>query len=279
MNKSASILTTNYITNNLIGRTGNLMFQIAYGYTKALEHNRQYVAPLHQVYSNELTKTLFRKVDFYIAHTTHLFGVENIFTPFKSPHFAPALDIPTVYHGYFQSEKFFRKNKQAIRDLYSPTVDFLHRVLIDFPFLKSDTVAAINIRRGDYTLQSSRHPIVSIEYIEEAYKLLPKHDKLLIVSDDIEWCKQNINFPNVIFNEKYWDQDALWLLSMCDHFIISNSTFSWWGAWLSNNKNKTVIAPDTWFGPDLPEDPSDIWCEDWIKLPTYYRDGQILPIM
>jgi hypothetical protein len=82
-------------------------------------------------------------------------------------------------------------------------------------------------------------------------------------------------FGNIIFNEKYWDCEALWLLSLCDHFIISNSTFSWWGAWLSRSDNKIVISPSTWFGPDVAEDSKDIWCDSWIKIPTYWDDGFI----
>ena len=97
----------------------------------------------------------------------------------------------------------------------------------------------------------------------------------MVVSDDIEWCKENIKLPNVIFNDnnKYFNHEALWLLSLCDHFIISNSTFSWWGAWLSRSDNKIVISPDTWFGPDIKDNPKDIWCEDWIKIPTKWVDG------
>ena len=112
----------------------------------------------------------------------------------------------------------------------------------------------------------------------EAYKHLPPHDKLLIMSDDIEWCKQNINLPNVVFsdNSKFWDGTGLWLLSLCHHFIISNSTYSWWGAWLSRNNNKTIISPSTWFGPDINENTSDIYCNGWIKIPTKYSEGKII---
>jgi hypothetical protein len=143
----------------------------------------------------------------------------------------------------------------------------------------SKKAIGLHVRRGDYLTQPTRHPVVSKEYIEEAYKQLPYHEYLIIMSDDLDWCKQNLQFPNSVFvenqNGNYWDYEGIWLLSLCDHFIISNSTFSWWGAWLSKTENKKVIAPDTWFGPDLQEDTKDIYCEDWIKIPTKWEDGYI----
>ena len=122
--------------------------------------------------------------------------------------------------------------------------------------------------------------MVSLDYIRAAFKYLPKHDKVLVMSDDVEWCKENIKLPNVIFsdNSKFWDEYGIWLLSMCHHFIISNSTFSWWGAWLSDYKDKVVITPSTWFGPNVEYKSDDIYCKDWIKIPTEYKDGRIIPI-
>ena len=88
----------------------------------------------------------------------------------------------------------------------------------------------------------------------------------------------NINLPNMVFNDnsKFWDEEGIWLLSLCHHFIISNSTFSWWGAWMSRNPNKIVISPSTWFGPGVKEDPKDIWCDGWIKILTKYDNGFIV---
>jgi hypothetical protein len=203
-------MTSNYITCRLQGRTGNIMFQIANGYSQSLKHNRQFVVPSKESTTSHLEKGLFRKFDFRIN------------------------TIP------------------------------------------SNNIAAINVRRGDYLTQPRHHPVVTLDYIEEARKLLPQHDYLMVLSDDFEWCKNNIKGNNIIFPSNYVDQDAMWLLSMCDDFIISNSTFSWWGAFLSRTKNKVVISPSTWFGPDIHEDPSDVWCEGWIKVPTKWKDGFIV---
>jgi len=275
MIKKSKILTSNYITSRLQGRTGNMMFQIAHGYAKSLEYNRQYVAPFAESSSKHLEKTLFRKIDFNIPNTSDIDISKYVWSKFEYEELIPDNEIPTVFCGWYQSEKYFEKYKQVIKDMYSPTLDFVDRALKDFPFFIDSTVAAINVRRGDYLHFPTRHPVISVEYIEYAYTKLPKHDILIVVSDDIEWCRQNIKLPNVVYIDNYIDCDGLWLLSLCDYFIISNSTFSWWGAYLSRNPNKVVIAPDTWFGPDILEKTDDIYCQDWIKIPTRWENGYI----
>lgn len=279
--RSIHTVHKNFVTCGLQGRTGNMMFQIAHAYVKSLEHNRQFVAPRGESSSWHLEKNLFRKIDFFIDRTDTLQEPIEIYTGDFEYHNSPAPNYhtPTVYYGWYQSEKFFHRYKNHIKALFSPTQAFIEKAYRYYPFLENVRVAAINVRRGDYLEQPTRHPVVSLEYINEAYKHLPKHDKLLIVSDDIEWCRENLKFDNMIFNDNknFWDAEALWLLSLCDHFIISNSTFSWWGAWLSNSPFKVVIAPDTWFGPDIKEETEDIYCEDWIKIPTYYENGKIFP--
>lgn len=276
MRKTHTILTNDFITSRLQGRTGNIMFQLANGYVKSLEYNRQFVAPFSESSTGHLEKNLFRKLDFLLPVTLGIKNASYITPPFTYSEFSPTIDNPTVFQGWYQSEKFFGKYTEVVKDLFSPSPEFYQKVFKDFPFLTYSTVAAINVRRGDYLTQPTRHPVITLEYIEEAYKYLPPHDVLLVVSDDIEWCKKNIKFPNIVFNETYWDQDALWLLSLCDHFIISNSTFSWWGAWLSRTDNKIVVSPSIWFGPDVVEDPKDIWCSSWIKIPTKYDNGFIV---
>lgn len=275
MRKNSTTLQSNFITSRLQGRTGNMMFQIAHAYAKSLEHNRQFVVPKSESSTTHLENTLFRKLDFNINLSNQVDNTKTVWVSFTYENIEPSNDCPTAYAGWFQSEKFFKNYSEIIKDLYSPPKNFVTRATDDFPFLKNSTVGAINVRRGDYLTQPTRHPVVTLDYINEAYKHLPFCDKIIVLSDDITWCKENIVLPNLVFVENYRDCEALWLLSLCDHFIISNSSFSWWGAYLSRSDNKIVISPETWFGPDVSEDPRDIWCDDWIKIPTEWKDGFI----
>jgi hypothetical protein len=276
--KIASPLLNDYITCQVVGRTGNMMFELAHGYAKALKYNRQFVAPYnHNVL--HFRNNLFKKFDFYNVNSLDTETDTLVDSPFEYSDIRPNEGRPTSFVGYYQSEKYFEGYSEAIRSLYSPPLEFIQKTIKEYPFLATSTVAAISIRRGDYLNFPTRHPVISLEYIDEAYKSLPPHDILFVMSDDMDWCKENIKLPNVVFNDhtKFWDHEGIWLLSLCDHFIISNSTFSWWGAWLSKSNNKVVIVPEAWFGPDITYNTKDIYCVDWIKMPSVCKNGLIIP--
>ena len=91
--------------------------------------------------------------------------------------------------------------------------------------------------------------------------------KYFVFSDDIVWCKENLN---ILSNAHYIDwnnNDESWidmyLMSQCKHNIIANSTFSWWGAWLNNNIEKVVIAPKMWRRDTYYDSRA---CENWIVV-------------
>jgi hypothetical protein len=271
-------LNNNYVTPRLQGRTGNIMFEVAHAYAQSLEHNRQLVVPSKESSTAHQVDTLYRKVNFDIEVYNQTQNTKEVWAQFHYTPVTPAIDRPSAFCGYYQSEKYFGKYKEAVRDLFSPPLTFIDKALKEYPFFKTGKVAAINVRRGDYLQKPNEHPVVTVEYINEAYSKLPPHETLLVMSDDPKWCKENIDLPNMVIsdNTKFWDEEGLWLLSLCDHFIISNSTFSWWGAWLSRSENKTVIAPQTWFGPLYDNyNPKDIYCEGWIQIPTYWDNGFI----
>jgi len=193
-----------------------------------------------------------------------------------SPSF-PADDKPTVFHGFCQSEKFFKENIVAIKKLFSPTQEFVQRCIANYSELASNNVTAINVRRGDYLTQPDNHPVVTREYIYKALECIPNKEYIYVISDDIPWCIENINLPNITF-VSYTTWEALWLLTLCKHFVISNSTFSWWGAYLGEKPGSIVVAPDTWFGPGVHSRghyETDIYQQNWIKVPTYWDNGEI----
>ena len=115
------------------------------------------------------------------------------------------------------------------------------------------------MRRGDYLNYPHIHPVCDVSYYQKGLENIKDIQNILVFSDDISWCKNNLNFPYPTHYIEETDVTELWLMSLCKHNIIANSTFSWWGAWLNNNKDKVVVGPTKWFGPSLQhEDTSDI---------------------
>lgn len=246
-----------YITCHIGGRLGNNMFMIAHAYARALDENKRFV-----VYKDYLTygrddypSNIFRKIDL----------VEELDKSQKA------------YVGYFQSESYFEKYSENIKSLFSYPLEFERRIRRELPFIFDGGVTVINVRRGDYLHSPNYHPVVTPEYIYKALDWIPNTKHYLIASDDIPWCKENIHLPNSVYLEGYNSYEQLWILSMCQNFVISNSSFSWWAAYLSRHPNKIVVAPETWFGPEYPHQWDSMYCKDWIIAPTYFDKGLIKP--
>ena len=134
----------------------------------------------------------------------------------------------------------------------------------------NDEVVSIHIRRGDYLQSPNHHPVISLNYCMKAIKQFPRDYKVVVFSDDINWCKTEAFFGDKFkFIEGQTDIEDFYLMSMCVNNIICNSSFSWWAAWLNSNPDKIVIAPmdDRWFGPAYDHfDTKDLYPEEWIKM-------------
>lgn len=104
---------------------------------------------------------------------------------------------------------------------------------------------SIHFRRTDYLQCASLN--LTQKYYEEALSCLSNkisNFKLIVFSDDIEWCKKTIKGKNVIYSENFSNYEDMCIMSLCDHNIIANSSFSWWGAYLNQNLNKIIICPN-----------------------------------
>ncbi|MFK8037022.1 MAG: alpha-1,2-fucosyltransferase [Crocinitomicaceae bacterium] len=179
--------------------------------------------------------------------------------------------------GYFQSEKYFLKYRESLLSLFTFSKKPSIKTTQTIAKINKTSSIAIHIRRGDY--QKNReinnvHGVLPLSYYEDALKHFDLSEShLLFFSDDIDWVKESFNFLNQV-NVTYvnWNtgkdswQD-LFLMSNCKHFIIANSSFSWWGAWLSTNENKTVICPKQWFADkNLNKNTSDLIPKRWIRI-------------
>jgi hypothetical protein len=168
--------------------------------------------------------------------------------------------------GWWQSEKYFKENEIAIKKELEFSKEIKNYITEKYPVIKENSVS-MHIRRGDYLLKQDQYPTPTFSYYKNAYDYLNNKDtKIFVLSDNINWCRENIKFDNVYYIEENNDIIDLCIMSMCQHNIICNSTYSWWGAWLNNHVNKTVIAPKIWFGPALNLDDSDIVPNTWKKI-------------
>lgn len=164
------------------------------------------------------------------------------------------------YIGYFQCDKYF--NADVARHLFKPSQSLLLQ-LPDYDF--SDHTCSIHVRRGDYLRLSESHPVLTMDYYDEAMRLVGGSiEQYYIFSDDLQWCKDNFKGKNCVFVDEK-DYISLFLMSRCAHHIIANSSFSWWGAWLGH-KDGMVIAPKRYVGDRLADDHKDIIPKNWITI-------------
>lgn len=216
--------------------------------------------------------------------------VENSLTLYKEPVFnykqIPLIKEDTNIKGYFQSYKYFQHNYNEIMNILNinEKIENVKNKYND-KYLKKKTIA-IHFRIGDYIGLQGNHCIKRPEYFCNALnKLIQDLDKENIEDYDILYycqkCDNNIilkyiehikntinkslNFVKISDNICDWEQ--ILLMSLSNHFIISNSSFSWFGAYFCKNPNKLVYYPSIWFGPLLQHhNTSDMCPKEWIKI-------------
>ena len=124
---------------------------------------------------------------------------------------------------------------------------------------------SLHIRRTDHLIKPTYHPVLPLSYYEEALSKFPSDLPVIVFSDDPAWCHEQKFFEDdrFLISDSGDNITDMCLMSMCQYQILANSTYSWWGAWLSNSKD--VIAPKLWFGPDG-QDPRDVYVDRWEYL-------------
>lgn len=254
-----------------LGRLGNQMFQFAA--LKGIARNRgfEYCIPPsknenewtdHQLFNCfKLTNTNYLNVQFIdfdrpIATESGFSFDENLFN--NCP------DWVSV-QGYFQSEKYFLHIADEIKEdfyfkdeILNPCKEMISNI---------NNPISLHIRRTDY-ITNSNHTTLNIEYYKKALEEFGEKNTVLVFSDDPKWCNQQEIFSDDRFliaegNSNYVD---LCLMTLCQGHIIANSSFSWWGAWISNSKK--VVAPSGWFKGSQNEhlDTKDLIPKDWMMI-------------
>ena len=259
-----------------MGGLGNQTFQIAHALSQGWKHNREVIFPSNSYPLQE------KNVQYYINNFfKKLKFVDNIegFTRIHEGSWAYSdinpLEENTVFEGYFQSSKNFFGFHDRLRNIFSPPDNFIIDIFNKYPTLKENNTLSIHIRRGDYVSLSNIHPTVSKNYIYKALETIRDYSYVFIFTDDKEWVKENIKIKNSIIIEDEKDYEQIWIMSLCNNHIISNSTFSWWGSFLNPNLEKIVIAPSVWFGISGPSMYRDIYEPYWTVLNVESINGEL----
>lgn len=215
------------------GWLGNQMFQAAATHALALYRGVAWGFPrnkpdLHEVFALSASK-----------------GFPGVTHEYREPHFhydAAFWEQPdgTELSGYFQSERYFAPYAEEIRREFT-----FHRLTL--PGLDKRAVS-VHVRRGDYLSFPEHHPPLTMDYYREAMSRFPGA-RFLIFSDDPGWCLLNFDRAACEISTGRTASEDMALMASCDHHIIANSSFSWWGSYLGRNPNKRIIAPKMWFGP------------------------------
>ena len=254
----------------LLGGMGNQMFQYAFGKRISLQTGRELILDLSFLNRRDLGPNfVYRNYDLDIFNLSKHKIVDKFDEnyelivddfDFKSKDLTPIDNIiekclnnksENIYlDGYWSSPKYFSNSINSEFSFQDPIINESTSLLQDI--LSSNSVL-LNIRRTDF-LNGNFHGVFEKDYILNSINKLNKTEdnlKFFIFSDDIQWCQDNLfDIPNsVIVDHAHKGNkfsNYLQLMTNCKHFIIPNSTFAWWAAYLSQNQNKKVIHPEIW---------------------------------
>ena len=279
------------LTCNLMGGLGNQIFQIFTTINYAIKHKKKfYFLNLQTLGENGTTirytfwNSFFSSLKPFLRMEIpydHLIS-ENGFT-FNEIIIDPTISRGNIIlNGYFQSYKYFEENYQLIcRIINIERMKTNLRLKLKINEGEFKNVVSLHFRLGDYKLIQEYHPIATYSYYERAIEHIrntsatPPTQILYFCEDiDLEDVMEKINklrerFTDVAFirgDNTLADWEQMLFMSFCNHNIIANSSFSWWGAYFNSWADKIVCYPSTWFGIAANHDTKDLCPPDWIKI-------------
>lgn len=248
-----------------------------------LELEQLFGIKLNRSITMDLINFVFRVIRrFRLTRFVRLLGIKIIYEPLSYTFDSNNLNnknVPiSIFIGGWHSEKYFKSMQKQLQALYQfPNVDENTQEGREYnqwlKIIKEDEISvSLHIRRGDYLTESSDSPyqyyICPMEYYLEAIQYFLRNYKnpnFYVFSNDIEWCKnnikaQNLNFINCNSGKNSWRDMSL--MTQCRHHIVANSSFSWWGAWLSPHNGVTIRPKRFLNNHDTP----DYYPQSWITL-------------
>ena len=186
-----------------------------------------------------------------------------------------------VLNGYFQSYKYFEEHQDIISSLIGIN-DYKRHIIDNCEFVSNKNSVSIHFRIGDYKNVPNHHPMLGIEYYRKSLEFVSKtiNDKALIVyyfyeEEDVSQVSNMIQLLQMEFKNSRFiqistsipDWKQMLIMSLCEHNIIANSTFSLWAGYLNTNQYKIVCYPSIWFGKNLQHnDTNDMFPNSWKKI-------------
>lgn len=263
------------------GEFGNQLFQISAVIGTALKHNTDFNFPkwkgfvsqteYSKYFKNPIPETLNSNQNF-------IFYSEPSFSYNEIPYLQ---DKNIDLFGYFQSEKYFSHCKEEIKKYFEPSdlilnkiknLDYSNSVCLQLRFYdskrsygKENNNSCGDPSYGDiyYTVEEN------IPFLKNAINYFGKNKNYLVSTNNYEKAKAMFSsYSNFIFLEEYSYLERFFIQTLCEHNIITNSTFGWWGAWLNKFEDNTVFAPINWFKPNFKqkEETKDLYPTNWRVL-------------
>ena len=254
-----------------LGQLGNQMFQYAATLGVARYSGVTFTIPNHKEIfddgiGNKLRIELFDCFDIKpenigLLKTEHILQEKGF--DFDSSILNGSTQIDYTLYGFFQTEKYFKHCANEVRSQFTFKKEIIDecKEIVEECF---EEPIALHIRRGDFLINSGNHYNQTLDYYEQALSKFDVKRQVVIFSDDPKWCMEQELFSDDRFlvSEAAGPYHDLYLMTQCSDFIIANSSFSWWGAWLANTGK--VIAPKSWFGPNNAHlNTKDLYCEHW----------------
>tara|TARA_Y100001958_G_C21244059_1_gene573130 strand:- start:2828 stop:4714 length:1887 start_codon:yes stop_codon:yes gene_type:complete len=269
------------MTANLQGGIGNQMFQIAAAYAMSRKLNYNLLFKLNQFSGCRQGKhpsTYYSNIFQSIHFTDNFPAINTIITEISWTAYPLLQHIKNTtagnnksicLNGYYQSDYNWKEYTNEIKQLFTPDggiISYLKNntdIFEKYPELsKPHDFAFLGVRRGDYITYADFHNPCGMTYYSKALHKMQK-DRYYIITDDTDWCKKKFVGDKYVFMDIKEDKNMLLTMALFKNYIISNSTFYWWGSFLSIYENIQIIAPDKWVFGNAPKD----------KYWSIYREG------
>lgn len=177
--------------------------------------------------------------------------------------------------GFWQSQKWFEKSRDRILDELGLAAEPPKEMMNWIEKMHMEGSVALHVRRGDYARPGTGeiYGVCDERYYRAAEKAILERVRsphFFVFSDDLAWAKDNLKLHSpftLVETQELQDYHELLLMSSCQHNIISNSTFGWWGAYLNRDPSKVVIAPERWTAPGSGMEENAVLPANWVKIP------------